>query len=204
MEILRRISAVFIAALALMLSGPEAGAKVFSFGVEWGANAKLGELYHYNYIDNSGGRVDDKNSMFSYHANGHVLGKIGINLGQKFRLDVNSGYMGIADGTRVVPVTLRANIMPKGRSESGFMYFLDGGTFFNENLSDRLGLLGAAGFGYRIALTRNVGLDFLFNVRCAYDHPDIVNPDGGFVLLENIRQNNAEYFSLGFSISLDF
>ena len=204
MEVLKRCLALVLASAIALSAGPALQARTFSYGLEWGACAQFLNIHHYNFIDNAGGRVDERETAFTYHANGSVMGKVGVNFSPNFRLDLNGGYAGISDGRRVFPISLRANIMPKGSSSDGFVYFADGGIFFDENFSDTPGILAAAGFGYRLSLGSHSAVNLLLNTRWSHDHPQVANPDGGFVASANVRRSNAEYISLGLTISLDF
>lgn len=176
----------------------------FSAGVEWGANVMFYSTVKNNYFDVSGARVDVSSCGFSYHANGSVRVFMGICAGEKLRFDLGSGYAGISDSRRVVPLTIRANYLSAGRCSDGIVAFLDGGASFSTINEGVKGLLASCGAGYRIHLIGGAGLSFLLNLRFATDSPGIISPDGsGFVPKKDIRGNLAGYYSAGITISID-
>lgn len=201
-----KVRKLLISALLLMAASPLcAAASPFTAGVEWGANAMVYASVDRNYIDRAGSRVDASSRGLSFYLNGTLRAFAGVYAGGKLRFDLGTGYIGLADSRREIPLTLRANYLAGGRNADGAVLFLDGGAGFSTVSSGVVGILGAAGAGYRMHMAEGSGLSFLFNLRFATDRPGIIYPDGmGFVPAGDIRNNAAEYLSAGISISVDF
>lgn len=198
----KRLSIILVA-LSLMLPAG-AAERNFTFGVEWGASAILFSSYNFNVIDDFGSRYFDRGTTALYHANGTVMVNAGFYTGDKFKVTVNSGYIGIADGIRVIPVTLRGSLYPSGRYSNGVFYFVEGGAHLDCRTAGMNGLLGSVGAGYRKSISRNLSLDISANFRASLDHPMVVNPDGGYISAENTRKSNSWYYAPGFTVSLNF
>lgn len=198
----KRISLVWA---ALLLAATNMNAGNFKFGVEWGANAMLLKAFSYNIIDDAGSRLSEKSVGAAYHPNGTFLVSAGLETGEKCIVSINSGFSGITDGRRVIPVTLRGSLYPAGIRQDGIMYFLDGGVDFDPSGISTMGLLGSVGTGYHIVLSNKTSLNLMLHARLAVDHPKVANPDGGgYVSTENTLHSNAEYVSAGISVSLQF
>lgn len=177
-----------------------------AIGVEWGGNAMFYQCLERNFLDDdSGYRLDTSEKGFFYHANGSFRGYVGYYPGEKVRIDLGTGFIGIADSRREIPLTLRFNYLAAGRYSDGIAAYMDGGAGFRTLSKGVSGLLCTAGVGYRRHLFNGAGLSFLMNLRLATDRPGIISPDGsGFVPEGDIRRNEARYLSAGITLSLDF
>lgn len=201
---MRRLLSIFIMSLGL-LTTQALDAAPLDFGLDWGASASFLKVSHSNFNDDMGSRVDLKETRFGAYANGYVMARFGIYINDYVRMDVKSGFMGIEDGRRIVPVLIRANVMPSGYFSDGIVYFLDAGAGLHPGDIKSLSWLASAGAGYRKALCGKTGLNFLLNARFVTDNPPIRNADGGgYVPESSIRKNVAGYLSIGIGISLDF
>lgn len=204
---MKRLLTLTIALLALCSGRCLAISPVVSLGVEWGVEPQFATMHRFNYVCAEGYRVNDQWSGVNYHTNAFITGNISFNLGQWFRLGLYSGYSGISKNVNVVPVTLRLSFFPKGWSNTGFLYFLDGGTGFQIHKADTPSqapsILVKGGAGYRYILSSQTSLDFLLTARGAVDNPLILDPDGhGYVM--DVRYSTAAYFAIGFSVALNF
>lgn len=179
------------------------------FGLEWGYTPTIAGLYHYNYISDDGYRINDSGSGLYYATNADILAHFGVNVSRKLSISAITGNMGITKGTRVIPIIMRLSYYFNGVSNDGMFTYVDGGAGIHpakpETPPRNAAWLANLGGGYRIALSREISLDFLSSVRWTYDHALIQNPDtGGWVQPQNIRRDNTGYLALTLSIGLTF
>lgn len=179
---------------------------LFEYGIEWGSTSTLFTSRHQNFTSDEGYRINENHSAWSFVSGGYFTVNLGFNVTHWLNVGINTGFAGIAEGRRAIPLTARATIYPKGIENDGMLYFLDGGIGFTDyRVPSKQCLLFAAGTGYHLELSRLVGLNFICKVRAAVDHPDIIDIDSGeLVPVGRIRENNALYLSLNFGIALDF
>lgn len=202
---MKKVTCILCCLVSSALFSWTSQARTVVFGAEWGANALVFQAFRYNIIDNSGSRYDDSGYNMTYHANGTFLLTAGINAGRFSRVSLSTGFTGIADGRRVIPLTMRYGIYPSGTNADGFLYYAEGGVGYDFTGVKPVGLLGSVGTGYHIVLSQNTAVNININARYANAHPMVGNPDGGgYVTTENTRQSNAQFLSLGFSLSLEF
>ena len=178
--------------------------KGFSFGCEWGYIASFHYGEHHNFFSEEGYRVDYRNERFRYHTNAEVMLHIGYDLNQSWNISLNAGYAGIFDMHHAIPISLRATRMFRRNSYGDRWFtFLDLGSGIDLKKETQALLCGKVGGGYRIALSRESGLDFLFSYRMTLAHPE-VSYDGYPVRLEKINRNNAYISALSVGIRLTF
>ncbi len=175
-------------------------------GISWGYSAKLLAFHHYNYLDNSiGFRIDDQQWTTSFTSNAFVQGSISFDLTRRLQSSVLCGYVGIAPGRTIVPVSIRFAFYPRYSFEDGMFYFVQSGVFFRKKASEipSYGFLG--GTGYRIMLASWLSLDLHGGISFTYDRPPVWDPlEETFIPKSNIRRNDAWYCSLNLGISLVF
>ncbi len=203
------VALALLSALACQArTGGETSGSRISFGLEWGYFQNLYKYRHINIISQEGSRINDSFLGLSAYPNGSVMAKISYNLHEKVCATLCGGYAGISEGCRAYPVLLRLSFAPKGLYSEGFFSFIDGGLGFRIKPAEydrRTVTIGDIGEGYRIRLSPGCSLDLMLSLRASYDSPSIDNPEGeGYVLPENVRSNEAEYYSVNLSIALSF
>ena len=195
----------------LILCGTRAGAQAprVRYGLEWGITPTFIRSQDINYISAEGYRVDEDTSGFDFFANGYILADIGVNINDNAALSLYAGYAGLSDNNRVFPLLLRLSAFPKGMTTDGIFLYAEGGVGFH-SATPGAGTLSSAiiadtGWGYHIALSRSIGLDFQMGLRASFDHVHIKDADTGeWVPDADIRRNDARYYALCFSIGLNF
>ena len=196
------ISALLLCAFSLKAQDTKAPA--FKFGVEWGENTLLWYAYHFNYTTDIGSRVDQQDSRFKAAFNGSVMGFVGVNASDWLSVAFYGGFAGYDRGLRMIPALVRTTWYPRGACSDGIMAFMDLGTDVKTIIQENT-VIADLGTGYRFSLSRHINLDFLLSLRTVQKRPPIPNPDGeGTIPAENVRNNSAGYYAIGFSIALEF
>lgn len=183
-----------------------AGNPSVSFGLEWGYSLSFFNLRQFNYLDAEGSRVNVDERIFKAGSNAGILASFGLNVGERCNFSISSGYMGVEDNVRLVPLLAGITCVPAGIEESGFVFNVRAGAGMNVLDHTRILPLADLGLGYRISFGNGCGIDLKFILRGAYDHPSIFDPtyETGYVPVENIRDNRAIYLSAGLSTALNF
>lgn len=184
--------------------GREGSARL-SCGIEWGYNATVLDLYHYNYMDSADGfRIDQKVMKPMYYSNGHATAHLTLEFARRWALGLHAGYAGIQQRTRIFPLALRSTYFMESFREDGQFIFLEGGAGLHETRKI-ISPFGRLGYGYRLALSRRSSMDFSASMRAAFDHPPIYDSSiPGYVPEENIRRSDALYGALLLSVALNF
>lgn len=211
---MRRHILIIAAALALLTGtcpvlagnppGREGSARL-SYGIEWGYDATMLYIYHFNYMDAVDGfRIDDEAVKPMYYSNGHATAHLTLEFARRWALGLYAGYAGVQQRTRLFPLALRSTYyMESFRSDGGFI-FIEGGAGRHET-RDSISPFGRLGYGYRAVLSRRNSIDFSGSLRVVSDHPLIYDSSiPGYVAEENIRRSDALYCALCFSIALNF
>ena len=178
----------------------------FTLGAEWGYTQCMTQSRNYNFISEEGYRIFENSFAFKAHANAQVLAHIGYRLSEQAGLALYSGYMGMGEDNRLLPLMLRVSYFPATDREDGLFAFGQGGVAWHVHATaGHMGWLGSVGGGYRFRLAYNTNLDLLLGIKYLHDHPSIPNPESpGNVPEHNIRKNNAGYYALDLSIAINF
>ena len=175
------------------------------YGIEWGYDLTLIDIYHRNYMDAIDGfRIDDDGVKPMLYSNAHATAHVDLEFARRFGIGLHAGYAGILEGIRFCPVSLRFSYFTKSYGMDGSFCFLEGGAGVHDNRST-VSPFGRLGYGYRLKLTRRASMDFTGSLRLAADHPPIYDDTiRDYVAEENIRRSDALYGAMVFSISLNF
>lgn len=177
------------------------------FGMEWGINPQFFKFHKYNYVSHEGYRVNGDKSGVDYNINAFLEANVSFQTGEHTVLGLYSGYSGITENSRVIPLSLRFTLFPTGPGQDGFMYFADAGAGFHLHKAGTPNqgpcLITKLGAGYRYLLGGRTSLDLLFNLQGCIDNPLLEDPDfEGYVT--DVRFNSAAYLALSFSMALNF
>lgn len=142
---------------------------------------------------------------------GSILGSIGFMAGEKVLLSFQAGWQGIMQGKRIYPLTLRGtyylarkddrqanDAYPFGASRMGDCFFVnaEGGAALAQSGLLGGGFIGKGGFGYRIDLGWNVGLEFCLGVQYTTLRPIIYDRLKGEVVPESrVWKSSGRYLS---------
>ena len=165
------------------------------------------KIWHSNFICNDGYRVDDSGQERHFHASGSFLAGVTFETGRKTVLSLQSGYAGISDRSRIVPVLLGiTRFNGSASSDSAFWYASAGAGFHIEGMQ-RYGIaaLTALGGGYRFCLCPELSMDLKMGLNASYDRPPVKDIDGiGYVPRRNIRRSNSVCCALEIGVSFSF
>ncbi len=196
-----------ISAFNFYVCAQERGEKPLSrltYGLEWGYVATMYNGYHYNFFAPEGYRVDTPVSSFDYISNADMYLHVGYNLNTKWNLSLYVGYEGIADMHKAVPVSLRmTRYFGSDAAADRWFSFVDLGSGICIKQHPQEILTGKLGGGYRLALNRNAGLDFIVSARFIYTHPEIIY-DKQPIPINRINRNNAYIGALSIGMALTF
>lgn len=185
----------------------EAATERFSrltYGVEWGYVATVHSGYHYNYFAPEGFRVDESDNNFGYWHNADMYLHIGCNLNVRWNMSMFVGYAGAGDFHNVIPVSIRATrYFGNDPLIDRWLTFVDLGSGICLRSPVQEILVGKIGGGYRISLSKDTKLDFLFSARVTYTHPYIFYDDTQ-ISHNKINRNNAWLSALSIGIALSF
>ena len=204
---MKRYALIFLLVLMAFPIGLHARSPKVGFGFEWGISPQFFKFHKFNYISEEGYRVNGDNSGVDYNFNASLEANINFILGKHTVLGLYSGYCGITKDSRVVPLSLRFTLFPKGPDQDCFLYFADAGAGFHLHGSDSPAqgpcFIAKLGAGYRYILGGRTSLDLIVNMQGCIDNPLLKDLDsGGYV--KDIRFNSAAYFALSFSAALNF
>ena len=211
---MRRHILIIAAALALLTGtcpvlagnppGREGSARL-SYGIEWGYDATMLNVYHYNYMDSADGfRIDQKAIKPMYYSNGHATAHLSVEFARRWALGLYAGYAGVQQRTRLFPLALRSTYYMESFRSDGQFIFIEGGAGLHETRKS-ISPIGRLGYGYRAILNRRCSIDFSASLRAVSDHPPIYDSSiPGYVAEENIRRSDALYGALLFSVALNF
>lgn len=196
--------ALILLFLACSVKLPAQGLNV-SYGLEWGYTASFFRTVRYSYVCSDGYRIVDNSSSFNYFSNGTILANVGLDLLPKLNLSLYSGLEGIWSDRWVVPVELRLRFCPAGLYENGFICSLGSSVNFPTKTLRETCMRASAGAGYRVAIYKDISMDFLLSVGYSTDHDQIKDPiSGEIVTYSNISHNDSGYLGISLSAAINF
>lgn len=186
-----------IIALCLMTAIPAKAWKGLRFNMDWGYRAAVYQSYSYNYIAEEGFRVDQHGQEAIMNSNGLLNMFIGSQLGDHAELGIFSGYEGIRQDRRVIPLGLRANWLFRGADADGPMCYIEGGAAFHSDC--KATGTGTVGAGWHLQLDHGAGLEFKIGINLCGDHPPIKG-----VSKENFMKSDYTYGGVSMTVGISF
>lgn len=182
-----------------------------TYGLEWGYSVSFASSWHHNFFADEGyERINERGNSFHWHSHGEILGHVGIGIGNMADIAVYTGYSGIAYGFAVIPFSLRFTWLygrdghhAGSQGPHGWFSFIDLGSGICPEEIRRPYCAGKVGAGYRIALSRHTGLDFLLSYRLSYASPGICY-DGEMIHEHDINRNDNYFSAITLSIGITF
>lgn len=197
---------LILSVLALLLTALPLSARRFSFGVEGSVALNFASYNNMAYRTDMGYRVFDKAVHRETYAIGEVLGMATANISKMFRMSLLSGYCGLENGLRMVPIELRGIVVFPQMTHSGSGLYLQagGGVAFPIQEIFNAGALVRGGLGYSVNLNNLARINFGFTYRMVYFNPVIYDPDTDEIIPpHDIMQNTRFVSSFCFSISIE-
>ena len=199
-----------LAALAslLLLLSQQAGAKVpvrMRFGVDWGYSPQLYHAFTSTYFTQIGYRVTEESHGFKYYTNAYLMAGLGCELGNRCAVYLKSGYMGLFEDFRVMPLLGEVQYFFKeGHGGDTPFLLLNGGIALHSGNFDDKTVLASLGGGYRYHLSQRSTLDIVAKLQGCNCSPLPYDVYEGLVPRSSIIYSNAHYFALSLGISLYF
>lgn len=176
----------------------------FTFGLEWGYIASLSTIYHYNFYAPEGFRVDEKGMSMGWKSSADVYMNVGWNINPVWNLSFYIGYAGVGNLHNALPVSLRGTrYFRADQTKDCWFVFADTGSGICLKTPVQEILSAKIGGGYRMALSRDTKLDFLFSVRSTYTHPSVYYDDSR-IPLSRTNRNNAVVSAVSIGLGLRF
>ena len=197
---------LILSTLAVLLGVLPANARRFSFGIEGAVALNFASYNNVAYRTDMGYRVFDKAVHRETYAIGEVFGMATANINKMFRLSLLSGYCGLENGLRMVPIELRGVVVFPQMTQSGSGPYLQvgAGVAFPIQPQFDAGALVRGGLGYSVNLNDLARINFGFTYRMVYFNPVILDPDTDEIVpRRDIMQNTRFVSSFCFSISIE-
>ncbi|MGM9740317.1 MAG: hypothetical protein ACI3ZP_06895 [Candidatus Cryptobacteroides sp.] len=182
-----------------LFSAHEMSGKGFRWGVEWGASGICHSNTSCIYTTEDGYLVEYKKISNRLHINAAVEGFIGMDFAGRLNISLRSGYSGLGDGERGVPLSLRPTLyFGKTPTVRGASLFVEGGLFFRRNAD--ISSFVKLGTGWRTRLSSHIAMDFNIGIQLSGTHPDIYDKYSG-KFLHNGEVRNLKCYNEGFFLS---
>ena len=176
-----------------------------SYGLEWGYTGSFLRNVRYSYICSDGYRIVDNSAGFNYFSNGSVLANVGLDVLPKLNVSVYSGLIGVWSDRWMVPVELRLRFCPAGLYSDGFICSLGTSANFPTKVLRETCMRVSAGAGYRVAVFKDISVDFVMSVGYSTDHDQIRDAiSGAIVTSSNISHNDSGYLGISISAGINF
>lgn len=203
---MKRLLIIIITFCSLLYTagGQERQYKRLTFGAEWGYIAGFFAGHHHNFYAPEGFRVNlnEKNIDFSSNAEAYL--HIGYNISEVWNISLYAGIAGVMDSDKIIPVSIRGTrFFGNNPMSDRWFSFIDVGSGISVKEQPQEIIVGKIGGGYRIALGKNVKLDFVAALRTTFTHPQIIFDDT-VITMDRINRNNAYVSALSAGISLTF
>lgn len=208
MRFFRIISLALVTMLPLT-AGAASGrgfAQNIRYGIEWGYTGTIYENHRYVYLTDEGARVESDDHSAIYNSNGCFFAYAGIESWDRIQTDLVSGYMGVVQGRRVVPLMLRETVYLNGCRNDGFKLFAEGGLCLTKTFKDQKSWIGRGGLGYRVMLGDKPAMDFFLTAHFVHDHPNsiYISEHSYIVPVHNIRMSDRDYAGISVGMALSF
>ena len=204
---MRKCLIISVLILLSQALGAQGWKERIEFGTEWGYSATFVNKYHFNYFSSVfGSRIDTREIDYTYKSNGHLYFFGGYRFSKHFAALVKTGWIGVYEGRRVMPLTAGVEFLSNGHYSDGYKIFADGGTCIAKTMPGKHNIIGRAGFGRRFILDRNLAMDMSLSVQYVSDHPtDVYDYSRGVsVPFEILLRSDCQYASVNLSVGLCF
>lgn len=208
MNIRRHIYVLCILATAVSASakGPGWSPNRLRCGIEWGYTGTIYESHLFGYVSDAGARVESLGESLIYNSNGHFIAYMGVEMGKRLETDITTGYIGVVQGRRVVPLTIRETFYFNGSRKDGFKLFADSGLCFTGTFHHQQNWIAKAGIGYRMMLGEKPAIDLSLSAHGANDHPKSVyiSEYSYPVPPQDLRRSDRQYIGIDLSMAVSF
>lgn len=190
---------ILITITATILSTFQMTGRGLRWGVEWGASGICHSNTSCIYMAEEGYAVEYEKNSNRLHINASIEGFVGMDFARRLNVSLHSGYSGIADGERGVPLSLRPTLyFGKAPASGGSSIFLEGGVFFRKKAY--ISKFAKIGTGWRTKLSEHISLDFNIGIQISTSNPDIYDKYSG-KYLRNREVRELKCINEGFFLS---
>ena len=196
------------------------GTGMFTWGFEWGSTLSFYDRSSYIFMAEEGFAVEGNEFIDTPHMNAFALAFLGYYVSRDVVVSLNTGWQGIQNGRRIIPVTGRIAYtfagLPKLPSKSdeqvttsipGLQHFVffDTGLGISQAQLHGMTMLAKAGYGLRIPLGYGTGLDTMISFQSCYAHPEIYdNFADKKVLWSRVGKSDSVYLGVSLSMAVRF
>ena len=196
------------------------GTGMFTWGFEWGSTLSFYDSSSYIFMAEEGFAVEGNELITSPHMNAFALASLGYYVSNDVVVSLNTGWQGIQDGKRIIPVTGRVTYtfaglpkLPSKSDEEAMTYipglqhfvFFDTGLGISQAQLHGATMLAKAGYGLRVPLGYGMGLDTMLSFQTCYAHPEIYdNFADKKVPWSRVGKSDSFYFGVSLSMAVRF
>lgn len=196
---------VSIASVLISLQAFAAGPVRMRLGTDWGYSPLLFQSFVSTYYTRIGYRVTEQSRGFDYYTNGYLLFGFGCEVNRRCAFYVKTGYMGLFEDFRVMPILCEAQYFFNGSKEGDCPFvMLNGGVALNSGSFIDNTILASLGGGYRHYLSGTTSLDIVARIQASNCTPQPYDKYDGLVPRSRIIFSNAHQFALSLGLSLYF
>jgi len=159
----------------------------FSWSLEWGSTLSFYDSGSYIFMAEEGFAVEGGETIINPHVNAFALISLGYNASYNTRISLGTGWQGIQEGKRIIPLTARITYVfaglpdPAFTPEEGSPYvpktqhfvFFDTGAGLSQSQLHGVTLLAKAGYGMSFPLGYGMSIDTILSFQLSYAHPEI-------------------------------
>ena len=167
--------------------------------LEWGITGTVYNVHDLHYTTLQGYHMEPRYTESGLHANGFVGLQAGITAGKRLQFDFCTGYYGLQDGVRSIPVGLRGTWHFRDRDMSGMLAFAEGGIGFSDENWKKNTDYVRAGTGYMLVLGAGVHLKLMLSGQLSLSHPIPYDPFDN-IYVDPSRLTRSNRYSLGISV----
>lgn len=175
-------------------------------GMDWGYGMDAYRYWNLIYLDSEVGYVvQDQDSEFPARPYAFYTLSVGFEPSSWMGISFFSGIMGVSRGRSLLPIGLKADILPRGNSASGPVVSAAAGTAFNTDFIYSKAVFGILGAGWRFRLNDDWNMDLLMRTRICRDFPPIWDEGNRNYVEESlIRKNYNLSVSLEIGVCISF
>lgn len=176
------------------------------YGIEWGYTGTVYESHDYAYLSDAGAMVAAAGHSLIFNSNGCFMAFAGYEFMGKTETDLVSGYVGVIQGRRVVPLMVRETYFFNGCRNDGIKVFAEGGACLSGTFRDKPSWMGRAGAGYRVMLGDIPAMDLFISAHFVQDHPASVYASeySYSVPKSDLRSSLSQYAGISIGLALNF
>lgn len=197
---------IFILAAPMTLRAGDKNKICFTGGLEWGYSLTSTMFSHYNFLANTGIRVNKKDNSLNIDSNGQINAYIGTKFLKKFSFTIHGGYYGLQSDRRAPVLSARGSYYFNGYLSDTFILYAEGGKgFATTHLNQHIWLAKLGGAG-QLHLSNWMNLIISLSFQYTTDHPASYYDDMGKTSVTSpaLLRSDTYYGAVNLAIGLNF